>query len=221
MTSKFGTASRRGLATCLWILTMGGAVDVSVAESPGQRETLSRKLAMQKTNGAGWTTLAQQARERASFCARCHGEDGNSVQPLVPNLAGQNPFYLFEQIAKFAEGRRNDYIMTPLARTFSEEDRMVVAAYYSTLSPRPYAVEASLAQRGRERFQQRCISCHGKDAHGSEQYARLAGQRVEYLRHRLFTFQQPTDTPTVMHGVAKGLVEEDIQTITAYLASLP
>lgn len=208
-------------AACVLMLAMGAAVSVSAAEPSGQREVLSRKLALQKGNAAGWSALVQQARERASFCARCHGEDGNSIQPLVPNIAGQNPYYLLEQIAKFADGRRNDYIMTPLARMFSEEDRIVVAAYYSTMAPRPYAVEAALAQRGRAAYQQRCISCHGPDAHGSEQYARLAGQRVEYLRHRLFTFQQPTDAPTVMHGVAKGLIEEDIQAITAYLASLP
>lgn len=210
-----------GTATCILILAMGAVAPVSAAESPAQREALSRKLALQKSNGTGWSALMQQARERASFCSRCHGEDGNSIQPLVPNIAGQNPYYLFEQVAKFADGRRNDYIMTPLARMFSEEDRIVVAAYYSTMAPRPYAVEASLAQRGKIAYQQRCISCHGQDAHGSEQYARLAGQRVEYLRHRLFTFQQPTDAPTVMHGVAKGLAEEDIQAITAYLASLP
>lgn len=219
MTTTFRVAA--GLTVCILLLAMGEMASVSAAEPSSLKEALARKLALRKTNGAGWAALAQQARERASFCARCHGEDGNSVQPLVPNIAGQNPYYLLEQIAKFADGRRNDYIMTPLARMFSEEDRMMVAAYYSTLSPRPYAVEASLAQRGKERFQQRCISCHGQDAHGSEQYARLAGQRVEYLRHRLFTFQQPSDTPTVMHGVAKGLAEEDIQTITAYLASLP
>ncbi len=210
-----------GAATGFLILVTGGMASVSAAEPPGQREALFRKLALQKSNSAGWAALVQQARERASFCARCHGEDGNSIQPLVPNIAGQNPYYLLEQIAKFADGRRNDYIMTSLARMFSEEDRMVAAAYYSTLAPRPYAVEASLAQRGKAAYQQRCVSCHGTDAHGSEQYARLAGQRVEYLRHRLFTFQQPTDAPTVMHGVAQGLVEEDIQAITAYLASLP
>lgn len=217
MSSKFGMAIRA--ATCM--LALGSAASVSAAEAPGQREALSHKLAMQKNDGAGWQALMRQARERTSFCARCHGEDGNSVQPLVPNIAGQNPYYLLEQIAKFTDGRRNDYIMTPLARTFSDEDRMVVAAYYSTMAPRPYAVEAPLAQRGKAGFEQRCISCHGKDAHGSEQYARLAGQRVEYLRHRLFTFQQPSAAPTVMHGVAKSLVDEDIQAITAYLASLP
>ena len=28
-------------------------------------------------------------RERAVLCQSCHGEDGNSKQPEVPNLAGQ------------------------------------------------------------------------------------------------------------------------------------
>lgn len=41
-------------------------------------------------------------RNRALLCSYCHGDDGNSVKPEVPNLAGQNPVYLLDQIGKFA-----------------------------------------------------------------------------------------------------------------------
>src|SRR5690606_40660115 len=34
--------------------------------------------------------------ERAVFCTYCHGETGNSKRPHIPNLAGQNPLYLFK-----------------------------------------------------------------------------------------------------------------------------
>lgn len=42
--------------------------------------------------------------ERALFCGYCHGEDGNSKRSHIPNLAAQNPVYLFESFEKFAEG---------------------------------------------------------------------------------------------------------------------
>src|SRR5690606_22885752 len=37
----------------------------------------------------------EAGRERALFCSYCHGETGNSKRPHIPNLAGQNPLYLF------------------------------------------------------------------------------------------------------------------------------
>lgn len=176
--------------------------------------------------GAGTTDEAflRDARERASFCIRCHGEDGNSVMPLVPNLAGQNAYYLLEQIGRFASGRRADYIMTPLARRFAPDDVAVVALYFSRQRPRPYAADPDLQKRGEARFRERCVACHGHDARGGERYARLAGQRPEYLRHRLYQFQgrdTAGETPGVMSSIARTLSDEDVEALAAYLASLP
>ncbi len=186
-----------------------------------QRQALADRLQRLQTDPSAGQALLKEGKARAFFCAYCHGEDGNSVMPLVPNLAGQNPYYLLEQIEKFANGQREDYIMSPLARQFSAEERVLIAIHYASQTPRPYAVEAALAARGRSRYESLCQRCHGADARGSERYARLAGQRLEYLRHRLFQFQQPTDAPTVMHGIAATLTNDDIDAITAYLASLP
>ncbi len=87
------------------------------AASPlATRQELASLLALKEREPAAWQALLAEGKEHAFFCARCHGEDGNSVMALVPNLAGQNPYYLLEQIEKFADGRREDYIMSPLAR---------------------------------------------------------------------------------------------------------
>lgn len=168
--------------------------------------------------------FVRDARERAAFCSRCHGEDGNSVMPLVPNLAGQNAYYLLEQIAQFASGRRQDFIMTPLARQFSPDDAAVVALYYARQRPRPYASDPALRRRGESRFRERCATCHGHDARGGEQYARLAGQHPEYLRHRLYQFQSRGTSEggaSVMAAIARTLTDDDIAALAAYLASLP
>ncbi len=98
---------------------------------------------------------------------------------------------------------------------------MKIALYYSVMTPRPHLADPALVERGRRRYEERCAACHASNAHGSEHFARLAGQHVDYLRHRLFQFQQPAAAPTVMHGIAASLRDEDIQAITAYLASLP
>lgn len=194
------------------------------ASQPERGAEARARLAELLAAGATDEALLRDARDRAAFCIRCHGEEGNSVMPLVPNLAGQNAYYLLEQIGRFASGRRADYIMTPLARQFAPDDVAVVALYFARQRPRPYAADPDLRKRGEARFRERCVACHGHDARGGERYARLAGQRPEYLRHRLYQFQgQETaeDTPSVMSGIARTLSDDDVVALAAYLASLP
>lgn len=118
--------------------------------------------------------LASAARDRGYFCVRCHGETGVSRMPLVPNLAGQNAYYLLEQIERFASGERNDHIMTPLARQLAPDDRALLAFYYASQRPRPHAIEATLKERGEARYRQVCVACHGSDARGGERAVRAS-----------------------------------------------
>lgn len=204
----------------LAVLAASGSAEAA-GSAEARWQALEQHLRLAQTDRAAWQAILAQGEDRAFFCAYCHGRDGNSVMPLVPNLAGQNPYYLLEQIERFANGEREDYIMSPLARQLSADERLWIALYYSSRTVRPTVVEVGLAERGRSRYENLCRRCHGPEARGSERYARLAGQRLEYLRHRLFQFQQPTATPTVMHGIAATLTPEDIEAITAYLAALP
>jgi cytochrome c553 len=44
--------------------------------------------------------------EKAGRCVSCHGEDGRSPAPLIPNLAGQKEAYLERQLTLLNESRR-------------------------------------------------------------------------------------------------------------------
>lgn len=187
---------------------------------------LKKILSSQPGDKAGNSMIRQaliaDGRERSYFCAYCHGEDGNSKLPLVPNLAGQNPFYLLEQIEKFADGRRKDYIMTPLSKNFSTENKIALSLYYANMPPRARAADATLALKGKTYYFQKCISCHGKKAHGGEQYARLASQHPQYLRRRLYSMQRATgNAATVMTSIAITLSDKEVEALAAYLSTLP
>lgn len=204
------------------VMVSGEAHAVDLAEL---KRLMAERMKLKDKDSAGWAALLRRGEEQASFCSYCHGKDGISVKPLVPNLAGQNPNYLLDQIERFANGNRQDFIMTPLARQYGPEDRVAVAIFFSSLSPRVHAADPTLVLRGQIRFQQRCIGCHATDAHGGENYARLAGQNEQYIKHRLFYYQQPQSltkvAPTVMNTVAKDLSDEDVEGIAAYLTSRP
>lgn len=66
-------------------------------------------------------------------CIACHGPKGISVNDLWPNLAGQKVGYIMKQIHDFREGRRNDPLMSPIAKSLSEKDIKELAEYFSSL----------------------------------------------------------------------------------------
>ena len=159
---------------------------------------------------------------RATLCSVCHGEDGNSRRPEVPNLAGQNPLYLWKQIDNFATGRRRNFVMQALAKDFTDEDKINLAVYFAANTPHTAPADPQRAHRGARLFRQHCATCHGPDARGTRDYARLAGQRREYLIATLTAFRDGTTRrrSNIMTAEVKALSDDDIADLAAYLSAL-
>jgi cytochrome c553 len=68
---------------------------------------------------------------RAQACKACHGRDGISVAPDVPNLAGQKPEYLAMQLRAFRAGERKSELMSAVARQLADDDIKAVVMYWS------------------------------------------------------------------------------------------
>lgn len=76
---------------------------------------------------------AVAGKARAASCVACHGAEGISPNPSWPNLAGQQKGYLIREMQYFRDGVRGDAMMTPMAKTISDEDVENLAEYYSGL----------------------------------------------------------------------------------------
>jgi len=125
---SWGCVSVRSITGALLGVLLLGAPLLVAAATTGETRTLLREYLVQReSDPEGWRALLKEAKDRASFCARCHGTDGVSVLPLIPNLAGQNPYYLLQQIERFADGQRKDFIMTPLAAQAKPAERALLA----------------------------------------------------------------------------------------------
>lgn len=79
---------------------------------------------------------AEPRRITIEACARCHGEDGVARDGEVPNLAGQNERYLYNQIMAFRSGSRKHQEMRYMARELTPAEIADMAAYYAALPPR-------------------------------------------------------------------------------------
>ncbi|HEX6733894.1 MAG TPA: c-type cytochrome, partial [Azonexus sp.] len=157
------------------------------------------------------------------FCANCHGEDGISKTPDVPNLAGQNAAYLLEQIRKFGAGERKDQFMQGLIKVLKDEERLQAAHYYASIPVPPAKANPAQVARGKELFSKLCIRCHGEQARGDELFPRLAGQKVPYLQTTVQRYRDGTGIRNnqLMAIATSTLKNEDITAIANYLSQLP
>jgi cytochrome c553 len=75
----------------------------------------------------------EEGKARASACAACHGSDGVSVNPTIPNLAGQKEAYLINQLKAFKAGARKNAMMNAVAAQLSDQDIENLAAFWNSL----------------------------------------------------------------------------------------
>ncbi|RQH07147.1 c-type cytochrome [Paraburkholderia dinghuensis] len=160
-------------------------------------------------------------------CVTCHGPLGNSTNPDYPVLAGQSARYIYLELRDFREGRRNDPRMSPIASTLSREDMMDVADYFSAQRPVPVRVPSSVSQAkidaGRSKAAEvLCTMCHLGGFAGQNEIPRVAGQYDQYIVKQLEDFRahRRTNDAGNMTSVTKGLSDEDIQNLAAYVSSL-
>jgi cytochrome c553 len=169
-----------------------------------------------------------------TVCGTCHGPQGNNTQPKFPRLAGQNASYLAAQLKAFRSQTRGDPdaigYMWGMAAELDDDTIAALAAYYTAQKPEasPGGDAAAIA-RGREIYQHgiaaegvpACSSCHGADAHGTQDYPRLAGQHAQYILKQLASFQSNMRKVAIMHGVAQNLRLSEMESVAAFLEAQP
>lgn len=168
-------------------------------------------------------SLVDEGRKATFFCANCHGENGHSKYPEVPNLAGQNPSYVLTQIDLFLSGKRKDQFMQGLMKVLSDRDKAAVALFYATAPTQPsVAPPGPKAAEGAQLFQRLCARCHQPDARGGETFPRLAGQQPDYIRRTLQRYLTLSGERTYapMTAAVMQLEAKNIESMVEYLSSL-
>ena len=167
--------------------------------------------------------LYKVGRKVSAVCANCHGDGGNSTKPSVPNLAGQNPAYLLEQVRQFADGRRRYEFMEGMIRAMNSDEKIGMVLFYAAqpVTPKPVA-DAALLAKGQEIFGKNCFRCHGDMGRGNDQIARIAGQQTDYLRSTLKRYRDGPNTRanSIMTPNTTLLTDADIESLVAYVSSM-
>ncbi|MBI5430830.1 MAG: OmpA family protein [Nitrosomonadales bacterium] len=178
-------------------------------------------------------------KDKSAVCQGCHGEDGNSMVPTFPKLAGQWAGYIQKQFREFQNGARNDATMSDVAQSVNEFPELFdIAAYFSSqkqMAPTPIEDEAGqkLYYEGEKLYTLgnadsgafRCVKCHGE--HGSGEplnnnlFPVLGGQHKDYLVKQLTDFKKgdrDNDRSGMMMLIAGRLTEGEIEALATYLS---
>ncbi len=87
----------------------------------------------------------------------------------------------------------------------------------------PFAAQAADIEKGREKADQICAACHGKDGNTpiDPSYPKLGGQHRDYLERAMLDYRDDRRKNPIMAGQAKALSRDDIRNLAAYYAQLP
>ncbi len=211
---------RKGWFVRTLLLVVGFLVtSVSVQAQPG----LAERLKAVQSDPAALRVAIEAGQKASFFCANCHGESGVSKAPEIPNLAGQNPAYLLEQIRKFGSGERQDAFMQGLIKVLKDEDRLQLALFYAAQAVPASKADPAQVSRGKELFNKLCLRCHGEQARGNDIYPRLAGQKAAYLQTSIIRYRDASgirNNPLMSIATAP-LKSEDVVAVAQYLTQMP
>ncbi|MDQ3059465.1 MAG: c-type cytochrome [Pseudomonadota bacterium] len=158
-----------------------------------------------------------------AVCANCHGQGGNSIKPDIPNLAGQNPAYLLEQMRQFTTGERRNEFMQGLIKVLKPEEKIGMVVYVANqeVVHKP-ADNTVLASKGQAYYAKNCVSCHGEQGRGNEKMARIAGQQTNYLNLALKRYRDGSTArrDPLMAASTQQMSNTDIAAVVAYVASM-
>ncbi|OIP16031.1 MAG: cytochrome c, class I [Comamonadaceae bacterium CG2_30_59_20] len=162
-------------------------------------------------------------------CFLCHGENGESSSEVFPKLAGQHANYIAKQLENFKTGQRKSTAMADMSSRLSPDEMLALGKYFEAKPSAPEPVEdANLAAVGSYIFHTgntysgvpACASCHGKEALGSANLPRLAGQYPEYIENQLKLFNQRerTNDNAVMHAIVSKMTPLEMAAVAAYVS---
>jgi len=182
-------------------------------------------------------------------CIVCHGNNGASAGPAIPNLSSMSPNYLmgamlaykyenteelnkiidsddrFQDVEAFA---RNSTIMSRIAKGYSETEIKIVADHFSR--QKLYFAKQrhgqAEPQAGKELHEKYCASCHeneGKSSDGDSGV--LAGQWKPYFLYSMDDFlngnrEMPKKMKSKLSKMIAGSGKSSLDQLADYYASI-
>lgn len=159
-------------------------------------------------------------REATAECSGCHGDDGNSIIPGTPSLAGQHVSYLMKALKQYQDGLRKNEEMSAFVEGMAAADMEDIAYFYAAMEP----VKAEPPTEGDAvaglAVTAPCSGCHADDGNSQDpKTPRLAGLDAEYLVAAAEGYRSGARDHDVMREALSSMRTSDIKNMAAFYAS--
>ena len=187
--------------------------------------------AIKKRMGGGNPVAGASA---SALCQGCHGEDGNSIEGLIPKLAGQYGDYIAKQFRNYQTGAREHQIMSAMAAIISDAELLDIVAYFA--SQKQMSGDGKSGNpTGKNLFTKGdmargvlpCEGCHGVNGKGQapdiSSFPVIGGQHKDYLKTQLAHWrsgERSNSADGVMNNIAKSLTDAEIEALADYISRL-
>jgi cytochrome c553 len=114
-------------------MTMGNLVQLRGERAVARGIAVGAVLLSMAFTDAALARDPVAGKTKAAQCVTCHGALGLSQLPNAPNLAGQPAIYVAEQLKAYRSGKRQNEIMSVLAKPLSDQDIDDLAAWYGSI----------------------------------------------------------------------------------------
>ncbi|HEV8095843.1 MAG TPA: c-type cytochrome [Burkholderiales bacterium] len=160
----------------------------------------------------------ERGKARAGECAKCHGVDGNSTTPGLPNLAGQQTRYLIIALQEYARGERKTSPKHAAMRALTPVEMESVAMFFASQTPAPRSAPPASDPSAGASLIAVCSGCHGAQGiAGDSTIPNLASQDFTYLVESIKAYRT-TRKREKMQLYITGLSQADIHNVAAFYA---
>jgi cytochrome c553 len=157
---------------------------------------------------------------KVQLCSVCHGANGNPLDSkTIPNIWGQQPYYILKQLTNYANGMREHPVMTPIAKGLAQTDLRPIAAFFAAKTWPAHATPTTPLPE--PKGMDMCKPCHQAKFEGGPSWPRIAGLSYEYLLTAMRSFKKEErtnngDMPKIMQMYS----DTEIEAMAKFLASL-
>jgi sulfide dehydrogenase cytochrome subunit len=158
----------------------------------------------------------------AGQCVGCHGDNGASLGPASPSIAGINKEYFLETMQALKSGKRHSTVMGRIARGYTDDELKAMAGYFASRKwvTRAQKTDPAKVTKGANLHKKHCDKCHEENGRVSEDGGILAGQWMPYLVYQMEDYTTgKTKMPEKMEKQVKGLSAADIDALIHFYVS--
>ena len=138
---------------------------------------------------SGMATAAGASADALGYtCAGCHGFNGSSTGPAIPNIAGASAEYTVEMMNGYKDGSIVSTVMGRIAKGYSDEQFALMGEFFAKqkLVVPKQEFDAKLVKKGAKLHDKYCEKCHAEGGTSAEDDSGiLAGQWTPYLKYTM------------------------------------